>query len=260
MNETSARLACFELWGGNRSADHAVDLPGLAGWVHAAPLDPAAPGGDVHYFSVCSRGMVSRIAVADVAGHGLQASSMAVTLRDALQRHTDHWDQSALMQELNEAFRHASVHSQYATATVLSFYLETGELLFTSAGHPPPLWYRSREKAWELLQESTPFALEIEGLPLGLIPGTTYSQTAVRVSPGDMLVLYTDGITEARDMAGNQLGYGGLLERARMLAVDAPADISHALITQVQAFRAGGPRRDDETLVILRRVEANSDV
>src|SRR5213593_4685979 len=77
MNEINARFACFEQWGGNGSADHAVDLPGLAGWVYSAPLDPASGGGDVHYFSVCSRGSISRTAVADVAGHGSLASSMA---------------------------------------------------------------------------------------------------------------------------------------------------------------------------------------
>jgi serine phosphatase RsbU (regulator of sigma subunit) len=256
MNEISVRLACFELWGGNQSADHPVELPGLTGWVHAAPLDRASGGGDVHYFSVCSKGMVSRIAVADVAGHGLRASSMAIKLRDALQRHTDHWDQSALMQELNEAFLSSSVHSQYATATVLSFYPQTGELLFTSAGHPPAFWYRSQEKSWELLQDSTPFAVEIEGLPLGLIPGTIYSQTGVRLGAGDMLVLYTDGITEAKNPAGHQLGYAGFLEQARRLSPDAPPSVSRALMSLVRAFRAGVACRDDETLVVLQRVGA----
>ncbi|MGH9403997.1 MAG: PP2C family protein-serine/threonine phosphatase [Terriglobales bacterium] len=254
MNEISTRLSCFELWGGNRGADHPVELPGLAGWVHAAPLDPASRGGDVHYFSVCSKGMVSRIAVADVAGHGRPASSMAVKLRHALKRHTDHWDQSALMRELNEAFLGASVDSQYATATVLSFYFQTGELLFSSAGHPPPLWYRAREKSWHLLQDCTPFAVDIEGLPLGLIPGTVYSQTAVRLGADDMLVLYTDGITETKDPFGNELGQGGLLELARRLAIEPPVAVSRALMSSAQVFRGDGPRYDDETLVVLRRV------
>ena len=252
MDEISARLTCFELWGGNRGADHPVELPGLAGWVYSAPLDPASGGGDVHYFSVCSKGLLSRIVVADVAGHGSRASWTAESLRCALQRHTDNWDQSALMQELNDAFVREPVEIPYATAAVLGFYFETGELLFSSAGHPPPLWYRAREKSWHLLQDCTPFAVEIEGLPLGLIPGTAYSQTGVRLGVGDMLVLYTDGITEARDSSGQQLGYAGLLERARRLAVESPADVSRTLRSLVQAFRAGEPRRDDETLVVLQ--------
>jgi sigma-B regulation protein RsbU (phosphoserine phosphatase) len=254
MNETSSRLACFELWGGNRRADHTVELPGLAGWVYSRPLEPAARGGDVHYFSVCSKGMVSRVALADVAGHGSGASSMAENLHDVLQRHTDNWDQSALMRELNEAFAREAVESQYATAAVLGFYFETGELLFSSAGHPPVLWYRAREHSWDLLQESTPFAVDIEGLPLGLIPGTGYSQTAVRLGADDMLILYTDGITEATDSSGNELGHRGLLELARGLAVESPIQVSRALMSGARAFRGQGPQRDDETLVVLQRV------
>jgi phosphoserine phosphatase RsbU/P len=254
MNSVNGRLACFELWGGNESADHAVEVPGLTGWVYAAPLDPASSGGDVHYFSVCSKGMVSRIAVADVAGHGPRASSTASKLRHIFNYYTDHWDQSSLMQELNKAFWGESVNSQYATATVLSFYHQTGELLFTSAGHPPALWYRSGERSWELLEDSTPFAAEIEGLPLGLIPGTLYSQTAVRLGAGDMLVLYTDGVTEAQNPSGQQLGYAGLLEHARKLNPGEAVDVSRSFLSLVDCHRAGRPHSDDETLVVLRAV------
>jgi phosphoserine phosphatase RsbU/P len=252
MNERSARLSCFELWGGNRSANHAVELPGLEGWVYSAPLDPASGGGDVHYFSVCSRGLVSRVAVADVAGHGAYASSKAENLRRVFQHHTDNWDQSALMRELNEAFGREPAEMRYATAAVLGFYLETGELLFSSAGHPPALWYRAQEKSWELLQDCSRFAVEIAGLPLGLISGTAYCQTGVRLGAGDMLAVYTDGITEALDFSGNELGQSGLLEIARSMAVVSPAAVSRALLSGVQAFRGDRPRRDDETLVVLR--------
>jgi sigma-B regulation protein RsbU (phosphoserine phosphatase) len=105
-----------------------------------------------------------------------------------------------------------------------------------------------------LLQDSTPFAVEIEGLPLGLIPGTTYSQTAVRLEADDMLILYTDGITEAMDPSGKQLGHRGLVELARGLATESPAEVIRALMLGAQAFRHGAPRRDDESLVVLRRV------
>ena len=253
MSEIGTRLACFELWGGNRSVDHPVELPGLAGWVYSQPLEGAAGGGDVHYLSVCSKGMISRVALADVAGHGSRASSIAENLRHVLHRHTDNWDQSALMRELNEAFALETVESQFATAAVLGFYLETAELLFSSAGHPPPLWYRAQENSWELLQDKTPLAVEIEGLPLGLIPGTTYSQTAVRLGARDLLVLYTDGIIEA-DSSRRQLGSEGLLDLARRLTTESPFEVSRALVSGVQAFRGDVPPHDDETLLVLQHV------
>lgn len=254
MNDVHTRLACFELWGGNLSEDHAVELPGLEGWVYSQPLEPGSGGGDVHYLSVCSKGMVSRVALADVAGHGSSASSVAENLRHVLEKHTDNWDQSALMRELNEEFARDSKEGLYATAAVLGFYFDTGELLFTNAGHPPVLWYRAGNNSWELLEDGTPFAVDIEGLPLGLIPGTTYSQTGVRLDVGDTLVLYTDGITEAENPSGNELGQKGLLELARGLKVESPVQINHALMSGVQAFRGDGPRHDDETLVVLQRV------
>ena len=254
MDNSSRRLACFELWGGNSKTAHPVELPGLLGWIHSDPFDLTAGGGDVHYVSVCSQGKVSRIALADVAGHGPSASSVAERLRGVLKRHTDSWDQSVLMRELNEAFREGSVGVQYATAAVLGFYVQTSELLFTNAGHPPALWYRAGEGTWELLEDGTRYAQEIEGLPLGLIPGTNYSQTAVKLGANDLLILYTDGITETKDGTGHELGQDGLLELAHNLPAESPVETGHALLSGVQAFRGGTPRRDDETLMVLQRV------
>ena len=248
------RWACFELWGGNRKVAHPIELPGLIGWIQSTPLEPATGGGDVHYLSVCNRGMVSRVALADVAGHGEFASAVAERLHDVLQGHTNNWDQTVLMRELNNAFLEGATGVQYATAVVLGFYGPTGELLFTSAGHLPPFWYRAKEGTWDVLQADTPHAREIEGLPLGLIPGTHYTQTAVEIGPRDLVMLYTDGLTEARDEAGNLLGQERLLALARECPVESPGAVARGLLDRMTAFRGNSPPRDDETLVVLQRV------
>ena len=247
------RLACFEQWGGNRKAEIPVELPGLMGWIHSVPLDPDAGGGDVHYLSVCSHGMVSRIALADVSGHGPSASAVAERLRGLLRAHTDNWDQSALMRELSDAFHEGQIGGQFATATVLGFYVETSELLFTNAGHPPALWFRAKEKSWDLLQESTRFAQDVENLPLGVISGTNYSQTAVRLSANDLLVLYTDGITETLNEAGRELGMDGLLDIARRINAEESVGFGKALLAGLQSYRGTARRRDDETVLVLQR-------
>jgi phosphoserine phosphatase RsbU/P len=254
--EGVARLACFELWGGNGKAAHPVELPGLLGWISCTPFEQALGGGDVHYMSVCSKGQVSRIALADVSGHGDSASPVAVRLRRVLQQHTDNWDQSALMRELNEAFPRDAKGVQFATAVVLSFYFGTGHLLFTNAGHPPLLWHHAESGVWEWLEERTSHAKAVAGLPLGIISGTPYAQTAVEFSRGDLLLLYTDGITESRNQSGEELGLQGLLALVSGLQVDSregPVAFGHALAGELERFRGGGPRRDDETLVLLQR-------
>ena len=250
-----ARLACFELWGGNSMVAHPIELPGLVGWLSSMPFGQAASGGDVHYLSVCSKGQVSRIALADVAGHGESASAVAEQLRQVLRHHTDNWDQSALMRELNDAFQQDAEGDQFATAVVLGFYSETGELLFTNAGHPPVLWRHAETGLWEWLEERTPYARDVAGLPLGLISGTAYAQTAVELSRGDLLLLYTDGITESLNASGEELGLEGWLDLVRGVPADSrqdPAAFGAALVKKLKQFRGSRPQRDDETLVLIR--------
>src|SRR5580704_5872094 len=191
------RLACLEVRGGNELAEYAAGLPGLDGWVSCRPLRPSRRGGDLYYISACSQGLVARVVLADVSGHGDVVGDAAVRLRDALRKHVELWDQSMLIRQLNDDFLAGARRTQFATAFLASYYSETGELLFTNAGQMPPLWYRTATRKWSLLDDSTPLSKEIVDLPLGLIAGTSYSQTAVQLEAGDLLLLYTDGISEA---------------------------------------------------------------
>src|SRR6266446_7953472 len=235
------RLACLELRGGNHLATYSAELPGLAGWVSCHPLRPSPRGGDLYYLSACSQGVVARVVLADVAGHGEVVSAAAVRLRDALREHVDHWDQSMLIRQLNDSFLKGTEDSQFATAFLSSFYRESGELLFTNAGHPPPLWYRAATKEWSLLLDSTPYSKEIADLPLGLIEGTSYNQTAVQLEVGDLLLLYTDGISESWDASGEQLGLERLLSIARGLPVGSAAAAGQGLLSAIERFRGSAP-------------------
>ena len=127
---------------GIRPAPTPPSFRDLTGWISCRPLGVAG-GGDLYYLSACSQGVIARVALADVAGHGEIVSAAAVRLRDALREHVDHWDQSMLIRRLNESILKGAPHSRFATAFLASFYRESGELLFTNAGHLPPLWYRA---------------------------------------------------------------------------------------------------------------------
>jgi len=125
--------------------------------------------------------------------------------------------------------------------------------LFTNAGHPPPLWYRAAAREWSLLLDSTPYSKEIVDLPLGMIAGTSYSQTAVQLEMGDLLLLYTDGISESWDESGEQLGLDRLLSIARDLPVESAAAAGKGLLSAVERFRGSAPPADDVTVVALQR-------
>jgi phosphoserine phosphatase RsbU/P len=247
------RFACLELRGGNRVAAYRAELPGLNAWVSCRPLYPSTRGGDLYYLSVCSQGSISRVTVADVAGHGDAVSSLAQRLRDALREHADDWDQSTLIRRLNDSFLKASVNGKFATAVLLSHYGQTGELLFTNAGHLPPLWYHAAIEEWTFLHPTTCYSKDVADLPLGLIPGTPYTQTAIQLEPDDLLLLYTDGISESQDHQGDQLGLERLLKIARILPADSASAAGEALLAAVAGFRGPAAATDDETVVALHR-------
>jgi phosphoserine phosphatase RsbU/P len=254
--DETQRFSCLELRGGNHRATYHAELPGLRGWVSCRPLEPSANGGDLYYFSVCRKGSISRIALADVAGHGEAVGQAATRLRDALRLHADHWDQSVLIRHLNDTFLNSSGLNEaleYATAFIVSYYGQTGELLFTNAGHPPPLWFKASIQEWMLMQESTSWSKSITDLPLGLIPGTSYTQTAIELEMDDLLLLYTDGVSEVRNQSGEQLGLKRLLALARRLPTTSAEEAGKALLAAIDEYRDGAPAADDVTVVALQR-------
>jgi phosphoserine phosphatase RsbU/P len=247
-------LVCNEVWGGNRRVIRTVRLPSLVAWVASVPINEGEGGGDLHYMSVCDHDMISRVALADVSGHGRDVNAVTQTLRKLMRKNINAWDQADFMRGLNDTFGQGG-NDKYATAIVLSFHRVTGRLAFSNAGHLPPLWYHAAQRAWGWLEEGTdPQAKKVSGLPVGLIPGSDYRQSVVTLKPSDFLVLYTDGITDAENGTGQDLGREQLLEWARQAPVDSPRALGEDLLQRLELFR-GGLRHDDETLLVLQREE-----
>jgi serine phosphatase RsbU (regulator of sigma subunit) len=115
------------------------------------------------------------------------------------------------------------------------------------------LWYRAAERTWAIVRDSTPYAKEVGDLPIGLIPGTPYTQTAIQLSAGDLLVLYTDGITESRNSADVELGCDELCRLAAGVPVTSADGAGLALLAEVERFRGTVPAMDDETVLVIRR-------
>lgn len=252
----AARIAleCREIWGGNRRAEGGVLAPGIDAWVSSVPHEGNESGGDIHYVSTCAAGIITRFALADVSGHGHSASALAVELRNLMRRSMNTPDQTRIARALNRSFGALANAGRFATAVLASYYTLTDHLIVCNAGHPRPLWYRGGLGRWELLHDLAPSRVPTgANLPLGVIDPTHYSQFAVPLDAGDVVVMYTDSLIEAADDRGVQLGEAGLLR----IASGAPrASSSEAIgrwiLNGVAAHRAGGAPTDDTTILVLR--------
>jgi sigma-B regulation protein RsbU (phosphoserine phosphatase) len=248
----------MEVSGGNRSVMRTVELAGLTVWVYSNTAGAedgkrGGGGGDVYYISECGQAILSRVALADVSGHGAEVNAPAQVLHALMREHSNTWDQTDFVRGLNQSFRGCVARGKYATAVVLGILRDTGETAFTNAGHLPPLWYRSRSRRWDWLdEEPCRGACRVDGLPVGLISGTDYRQTVIQLEPADILVLYTDGITEAEDASGEMLGRDRLMEWARAAPIGGPAAVGQSLLSRLGEFRKGN-LVDDETIIAIQR-------
>ncbi|HEX6738838.1 MAG TPA: SpoIIE family protein phosphatase, partial [Vicinamibacteria bacterium] len=120
--------------------------------MHSRPAGPARAGGDVHYVSVCPSCIVSRIALADVSGHGEAVAVFAEKLQELMQRYLEAVEQAALMQDLNRAVYREFAEAHYATMVAVGWHGRRGLMVVTGAGHPPPLWYRASRQEWGWLE------------------------------------------------------------------------------------------------------------
>src|SRR4029453_5725659 len=109
------RLDCAETWAGNDRTANLVRLPGLVAWVQSIPAGTGNAGGDVHYLSVCPSCIVSRIALADVSGHGQAGVGRSEKLQELMQRHLSAIEQIGLMQDLNQAVQEEFHEVHYVT-------------------------------------------------------------------------------------------------------------------------------------------------
>lgn len=249
-------LQCMEIWGGNRAVEKAAATPGLDIWVSSRPHAAAAGGGDVYYMSLCGGGSITRFILADVSGHGDAVAEVAKSLRDLMRRNINRKDQDALVQALNRQFAELSGMNRFATAVVATYLTAGDTLTVCNAGHPRPLWRPADTGRWAVLDPAETADGDLSDLPLGIVPETAYTQHRITLGRGDLLLFYTDALTECENRTGMQLGEEGLVSLVNQLDASNPATLPTALTAKLTDYRDGAPDGDDATFVLLRHTGA----
>lgn len=245
----------MELWAGNERAHRSLELAGLEADVIAVPSG-AKRGGDLSAVFSCSDN-IARVVLADCVGHGYEASSVARHIHHLLHKFQDIRDTAGLLAALNDKFTLDAEKSagtlQLTTVVTGTFDGRSGEFNFAYAAHPRMLLWRAREGKFLEIGEG------LENLPLGFVTGELYNEQSVCLQPGDMILAFSDGATEARSPNGEQLTSKGFLQLAASTLAKQPGtmrlhDFSAALLDGVQRHRGSAELEDDVTLLTLRRV------
>ncbi len=238
-------------------------MPQFPEWEFAVQYDVGTSGGGDYYDVLPMGGGLLGILVADVSGHGPAAAVMMVMLRMLLHscpitsgQSRDPFcsvepgcpkSPSAVLTHLNRVLVENTLEDQFMTMIYGIANLATGEIEFSIAGHKSPCW-------WQASTATLVAFPDVGGLPLGVDAEACYESATVRMSSGDQLVLFTDGITETQDTAGMMFGNGRLEASICDYAHETVDAMKSAMIRRVQEFLNGGKIQDDRTLLILRRV------
>lgn len=241
----------MEVWGGNEIANSSVSMGGLDAWVEARPHENADAGGDVYYLSSCATGRITRILLADVAGHGAVVADIARVLRTLMREHVNHIDQRKFVTRMNEAFTQQSRVGIFATAIACTYFAPTNELSLTNAGHPPPMIYRARSRRWQILESSDEANAKADNIPLGILDIASYEQFRVRLENGDRVLCYTDSLVEARDASGELLGATGLLEVLNTLPEVTSGEFIPLLLDRLRERVGDSLAADDMTILLF---------
>jgi phosphoserine phosphatase RsbU/P len=218
-----------------------VDGADLAGYNAAC----RTVGGDYYDFFTYPDGRVA-LTLGDVSGKGMPASLMAMGLHARVQvLAEDPGDLGAFMTRLNKATCANCPSNRFITFFFCVLDAATGQVAFANAGHNPPIVVRSSGDA---------LMLEGGGPVLGILPIAPYSQMFTHLDRGDMLVLYSDGVTEATNLNYDEFGEQRLIDTLTAHRTQPATAIVDAVTRALAEFTAGAPQADDITLVVGRRV------
>ncbi len=219
-------------------------LPTVAGVEYSGYCRPAMSiGGDYYdFYSLPGDGLA--IAIGDVSGKGVGSALLMASLQGSLRSLTAQGtnDLSVTLERVNQLIHDVSPGSKYATFFYAQYDSASRNLSYVNCGHCEPFVIRGSEV----------LPLSDGGPVIGLFPQAKYQQSEIALMPGDLLVGYTDGFSEAMNASEEEWGEGSVIAIARKHREQNPNQIIASLIADADAFTAGAPQSDDMTVIVLR--------
>jgi serine phosphatase RsbU (regulator of sigma subunit) len=221
-------------------------LPQITGWQLAAALRPARhTSGDFYDVLELPNGRLGLL-IADVTDKGTGAALFMALSRTLIRTYAFEYPQQPeqALQAANKRILSDSRSSMFVTVFYGILDPAQGTLSYCNAGHNPPYLLRSG---------ASPLPLRNTGIPLGIEHNAAWTAGALALEPGDLLILYTDGISEAQNSAGDQFEVERLLDAARGCGEPAAQTVQTAILAAVDRFVGDAPQFDDLTLLIMAR-------
>jgi len=186
-------------------------------------------------------------AVGDVSGKGMGAALLMASIQATFHAHTSTAAPvEELVTQLNRAVCRSADPEKFSTFFYGEIDVASGELRFCNAGHNPPLLLRAGGDVEKLTGG---------GMILGFDPGVSYKTCEIRIEPGDLIVAYSDGVTESFNTADEEFGEERLIELVRGCGGLAVDEVRNRIDAAVDAFIGNADPFDDYTLLLLRRLE-----
>lgn len=222
--------------------------PTVRGWDMSARLEPAhETSGDFFDFIPVATDKWG-IVIADVTDKGLGAAVFMALCSTLIRTYATRYPTlpAIAMSSVNERILSDTRGSLFVTAFYGILEPDIGRLRYVNAGHNPPfLLSSSKGKRVDRLTRT--------GIPLGISQDATWQQKIIKFSPGDLLVMYTDGITEARNQHGAFFGDQRLLDVLRANLGRPAQEIQQAVLDEVQRYAGNAPREDDIAIIVMAR-------
>jgi len=223
-------------------------LPAIAGLDYAGHCRPAlGVGGDYYDFLALPQGHLG-VAIGDVSGKGIAAALMMASLQASLRGEATRAPENlaAAVSNINRLVYETSAENRYATFFYGQYDPATCTFDYVNAGHNPPMLFHCSNGKWSVTR------LDIGGTVVGLIKSFPYQQGSVPLTPGDILVAYTDGISEAMNPLDEEWGEDRMMKTIESCNGLPAREILDCVFIAADAFVAGAKQHDDMTLVVLQ--------